>query len=88
MALPKLTTIEHRLMDAMWTLGPASVREIQEALDKGQMSRAVEAMERELRATSALRFTQAKRGGGCLGMLVVLTLIGAAAAALAGTWLG
>jgi BlaI family penicillinase repressor len=31
-ALPKLTKIEHRLMDAMWKLGPASVREIQEAL--------------------------------------------------------
>ena len=32
MALPKLTKIELRLMDAMWRLGPASVREIQEAL--------------------------------------------------------
>lgn len=30
--MPKLTKIEHRLMDAMWRLGPASVREIQEAL--------------------------------------------------------
>lgn len=32
MALPKLTKVELRVMDAMWRLGPASVREIQEAL--------------------------------------------------------
>ena len=32
MALPKLTKFELRVMDAMWRLGPASVREIQEAL--------------------------------------------------------
>ena len=32
MALPKLTKIEMGVMDAMWRLGPASVREIQEAL--------------------------------------------------------
>lgn len=32
MPLPKLTKIELRVMDAMWRLGPASVREIQEAL--------------------------------------------------------
>lgn len=32
MALPKLTKIELTVMDAMWRLGPASVREIQEAL--------------------------------------------------------
>jgi BlaI family transcriptional regulator, penicillinase repressor len=31
-ALPKLTKIELRVMDAMWRLGPASVREVQEAL--------------------------------------------------------
>jgi BlaI family transcriptional regulator, penicillinase repressor len=30
--LPRLTKIELRVMDAMWRLGPASVREIQEAL--------------------------------------------------------
>jgi BlaI family penicillinase repressor len=30
--LPKLTKIELRVMDAMWRLGLASVREIQEAL--------------------------------------------------------
>jgi len=29
---PKLTKIELRVMEAMWRLGPASVREIQEAL--------------------------------------------------------
>jgi predicted transcriptional regulator len=29
---PKLTKIELRVMDALWRVGPASVREIQEAL--------------------------------------------------------
>jgi BlaI family transcriptional regulator, penicillinase repressor len=29
---PKLTKLELTIMDALWTLGPASVREIQEAL--------------------------------------------------------
>jgi BlaI family transcriptional regulator, penicillinase repressor len=28
--LPKLTKLEHRIMDALWTLGAASIREIQE----------------------------------------------------------
>ena len=32
MPSPKLTRVELRIMDAMWQLGPASVREIQEAL--------------------------------------------------------
>ena len=32
MRLPKLTKFELAIMDALWTLGPASVREIQEAL--------------------------------------------------------
>jgi BlaI family transcriptional regulator, penicillinase repressor len=31
-ALPKLTRVELRIMDALWRTGPASVREIQEAL--------------------------------------------------------
>ena len=31
MALPKLTRLEHRIMDALWDRGPSSVREIQEA---------------------------------------------------------
>jgi BlaI family penicillinase repressor len=31
-ALPKLTKVELRIMDAVWRTGPASVREIQEAL--------------------------------------------------------
>ena len=30
MALPKLTRLELRIMDALWTHGPSSVREIQE----------------------------------------------------------
>ena len=32
MRLPKLTKFEMAIMDALWTLGAASVREIQEAL--------------------------------------------------------
>ena len=32
MAVPKLTKVELRIMDAVWRTGPASVREIQEAL--------------------------------------------------------
>ena len=31
MAAPKLTKLEMRVMDALWTMGPASVREIQES---------------------------------------------------------
>jgi BlaI family transcriptional regulator, penicillinase repressor len=31
MALPKLTKLELQIMDALWTHGPASIREIQEA---------------------------------------------------------
>lgn len=30
MALPKLTRLEMQIMEALWTLGPCSVREIQE----------------------------------------------------------
>jgi len=30
-ALPKLTRLEHRIMDALWDRGASSVREIQEA---------------------------------------------------------
>jgi BlaI family transcriptional regulator, penicillinase repressor len=31
MSLPKLTRLEHQIMDALWDRGAASVREIQEA---------------------------------------------------------
>ena len=31
MVTPKLTKLEMKVMDALWTLGPASVREIQES---------------------------------------------------------
>lgn len=31
MAIPKLTTLELRIMEAVWKLGPCSVREIQES---------------------------------------------------------
>jgi BlaI family transcriptional regulator, penicillinase repressor len=37
MALPKLTRLEHQIMDALWSRGPSSVREILEAFpDKGR----------------------------------------------------
>jgi BlaI family transcriptional regulator, penicillinase repressor len=32
---PKLTKAELQIMEALWTIGPASVREIQEALPSG-----------------------------------------------------
>lgn len=31
MKLPKLTRLEHQIMEALWTRGPSSIREIQEA---------------------------------------------------------
>ena len=31
MALPKLTKLEHQIMEALWTHGPISIREVQEA---------------------------------------------------------
>ena len=31
MPLPKLTKLEHQIMEALWTRGPCSVREIQES---------------------------------------------------------
>ena len=31
MKVPRLSTIEMRVMEALWTRGPASVRELQEA---------------------------------------------------------
>jgi len=35
--LPKLSRLEHRIMEALWSRGPSSVREILEALpDKGR----------------------------------------------------
>ena len=34
MAIPKLTSLELRIMDAVWKHGPCSVREIQEAFPK------------------------------------------------------
>lgn len=37
MRLPKLSRLEHRIMEALWSRGPSSVREILEALpDKGR----------------------------------------------------
>ncbi len=37
MALPRLTRLELKIMDALWTRGPSAVREIQEAFpEKGR----------------------------------------------------
>ena len=37
MSLPRLTKLELRIMDALWRLGPISIREIQEAFpEKGR----------------------------------------------------
>ena len=57
MALPKLTKIELRVMDAMWRLGPASVREIQEALPetKRPAYTTVQTMVYRLEAKGAVR---------------------------------
>ena len=36
MAVPKLTKLELRIMDALWTRGASSIREIQEAFPEGE----------------------------------------------------
>ena len=36
MATPKLTQLELRIMEALWNLGPSSVREIQETFPEGE----------------------------------------------------
>lgn len=36
MATPKLTKLELRIMEALWTLGPSSVREIQETFPEAE----------------------------------------------------
>ncbi|PYQ69499.1 MAG: transcriptional regulator, partial [Acidobacteria bacterium] len=36
MALPKLTRLEHQIMDALWNGGPSSIREIQEGFPEKQ----------------------------------------------------
>jgi BlaI family transcriptional regulator, penicillinase repressor len=36
MALPKLAKLELQIMEALWNLGPVSIREIQEAFPEGR----------------------------------------------------
>ena len=57
MTLPRLTKIELRVMDAMWRLGAASVREIQEALPAKHRSAytTVQTMVYRLEAKGAVR---------------------------------
>ena len=57
MALPKLTRLEHRIMEALWSRGPSSVREILEAFpDKGRPAyTTVQTVVYRLEAKKALR---------------------------------
>src|SRR4051794_15573649 len=57
MALPKLTRLEHRIMEVLWTRGDLSVREIQEALpDKNRPAyTTVQTMVYRLEAKKAVR---------------------------------
>ena len=54
---PRLTRLELRIMDALWTHGPSSVREIQEALpeDRRPAYTTVQTMVYRLEAKKALR---------------------------------
>ena len=57
MALPKLTKLELRIMEALWTAGASSVREIQEALPakNRQAYTTVQTMVYRLEAKGAVR---------------------------------
>jgi BlaI family penicillinase repressor len=54
---PRLTRLELRIMDALWTHGPSSVREIQEALpeDRRPAYTTVQTMVYRLEAKKAVR---------------------------------
>lgn len=52
---PKLTKLELQIMDALWTLGPASVREIQEALPGRPAYTTVQTIVSRLEAKKAVR---------------------------------
>ena len=57
MASPKLTKLELEIMDALWRMGPSSVREIQEALprDTQLAYTTVQTMVSRLEAKKAVR---------------------------------
>ena len=60
MALPRLTKLELRIMEALWTRGPASVREIQEAFPEKDRPAytTVQTMVYRLEVKKALRRTR------------------------------
>ena len=57
MTTPKLTRLELRIMEALWNLGPSSVREIQETFPEGERPAytTVQTMVYRLEAKKALR---------------------------------
>ena len=57
MGMPKLTKLEHRIMDALWIQGPSSIREIQEAFpeDDRPAYTTVQTMVYRLEAKTAIR---------------------------------
>jgi predicted transcriptional regulator len=59
-ALPRLTKLEHQIMDALWTRGASSVREIQEAFPDADRPAytTVQTMVYRLEAKKAIRRTR------------------------------
>jgi predicted transcriptional regulator len=59
-AFPKLTTLEHQIMDALWEHGPSSVREIQECfpVPNRPAYTTVQTMVYRLEAKKAIRRTK------------------------------
>ena len=60
MAVPKLSALELRIMETLWTQGPCSVRELQEAFpEKGRPAfTTVQTMVTRLEAKKALRLVK------------------------------
>ena len=60
MALPKLSKLELQIMETLWTRGPCSIRELQEAFPQRfrPAFTTVQTMVSRLEAKKALRFTK------------------------------
>jgi len=60
MALPKLSKLELQIMETLWTRGPCSIRELQEAFPERfrPAFTTVQTMVSRLEAKKALRFTK------------------------------
>ena len=70
----RLTRLEQRVMDALWTLGPASVREVHAVVDRGRRSPAyttIQTVMYRLEAKGAVR--RAKKIGNALVFDAVVT---------------